>query len=117
MDARAQQGIHGHPWASMSVPARRPAHARSACPGAGRGGGGADGAVNGAKPAGVEPFEPMPGGTEIGFLICTYAIPAAWIPASVASIITGAGYTLTVLLKGRMEHFLDRYACRIRTKT
>lgn len=55
--------------------------------------------------------------TAIGFLICTYAIPTAWIPASVASIITGAGYTLTVLRKGRREHFVNRHACRIRTKT
>ena len=55
--------------------------------------------------------------TEIGFLIRAYAIPTAWIPVLFASIITGAGHKLTVLLRGRMEHFLNRYACRIRTKT
>ena len=113
----------------------------------GRGGGGADRAVNGAKPTQDHVCWRARGGcrivssgvqappdflalsrlpdhgdttvvrTEIGFLIRAYAIPTAWIPASFASIITGAGYTLTVLLKGRMEHFLNRYACRIRTKT
>ena len=34
--------------------------------------------------------------TAIGFLICTYAIPTAWIPALLTLLITGVGYLLTV---------------------
>jgi NCS1 family nucleobase:cation symporter-1 len=34
--------------------------------------------------------------TVIGFLICTYVIPTAWIPALVTLLITGLGYLLTV---------------------
>jgi nucleobase:cation symporter-1, NCS1 family len=36
--------------------------------------------------------------TGIGFLICTFVIPAAWIPALLTSLVTGAGYALTVWL-------------------
>jgi nucleobase:cation symporter-1, NCS1 family len=39
--------------------------------------------------------------TAIGFLICTYAIPTAWIPALLALLITGVGYLLTVWI---MQH-------------
>jgi hypothetical protein len=34
-------------------------------------------------------------------LICTYAIPTAWIPALLALLITGVGYLLTVWI---MQH-------------
>ena len=34
--------------------------------------------------------------TAFGFLICTYVIPTAWIPALLTVLITGVGYTLTV---------------------
>jgi cytosine/uracil/thiamine/allantoin permease len=34
--------------------------------------------------------------TAIGFLICTYVIPTAWIPALLTLLITGVGYLLTV---------------------
>jgi nucleobase:cation symporter-1, NCS1 family len=34
--------------------------------------------------------------TVVGFLICTYVIPTAWIPALLTLLITGVGYLLTV---------------------
>jgi cytosine/uracil/thiamine/allantoin permease len=34
--------------------------------------------------------------TVIGFLICTYVIPTAWIPVLLTLLITGTGYLLTV---------------------
>ena len=39
--------------------------------------------------------------TVIGFLICTYAIPTAWIPALLTLLITGVGYLLTVWMMQR----------------
>ena len=39
--------------------------------------------------------------TAIGFLICTYAIPTAWIPALLTLLITGVGYLLTVRIMQR----------------
>jgi NCS1 nucleoside transporter family len=39
--------------------------------------------------------------TAIGFLICTYAIPTAWIPALLTLLITGVGYLLTVRILQR----------------
>ena len=41
--------------------------------------------------------------TAIGFLICTYAIPTAWIPALLTLLITGVGYLLTVWIMRRAE--------------
>ena len=38
--------------------------------------------------------------TVIGFLICVYAIPAAWLPALLTVLITGVGYLLTVRTLG-----------------
>jgi NCS1 family nucleobase:cation symporter-1 len=39
--------------------------------------------------------------TAIGFLICTYAIPTAWIPVLLTLLITGMGYLLTVWVMQR----------------
>jgi cytosine/uracil/thiamine/allantoin permease len=39
--------------------------------------------------------------TAIGFVICTYAIPTAWIPALLTLLITGVGYLLTVWIMPR----------------
>src|SRR5262249_54480935 len=39
--------------------------------------------------------------TAIGFLICTYAIPTAWIPALLTLLITGVGYLLSVWIMPR----------------
>jgi NCS1 nucleoside transporter family len=36
--------------------------------------------------------------TAIGFLVCTYVIPTAWVPALLTLLISGLGYLLTVLL-------------------
>src|SRR5215468_8723810 len=41
--------------------------------------------------------------TAIGFVICTYAIPTAWIPALLTLLITGVGYLLTVWVMQRAE--------------
>jgi cytosine/uracil/thiamine/allantoin permease len=41
--------------------------------------------------------------TAIGFVICTYAIPTAWIPALLTLLITGVGYLLTVWIMRRAE--------------
>jgi nucleobase:cation symporter-1, NCS1 family len=41
--------------------------------------------------------------TAIGFLICTYVIPTAWIPALLTLLITGVGYLLTVWIMQRMK--------------
>jgi NCS1 nucleoside transporter family len=50
----------------------------------------------------VSGFNPIAvGWTAVGILICSYAIPAAWIPALLTSLIVGAGYTLTVRLVRR----------------
>ena len=38
--------------------------------------------------------------TAIGFLICTYVISTAWIPALLTLLITGVGYLLTVCVVG-----------------
>jgi len=43
------------------------------------------------------------GWTAIGFLICTYVIPTAWIPALLTLLITGVGYLLTVWIMQRMK--------------
>jgi len=45
--------------------------------------------------------------TAIGCLICTYAIPTAWIPALLTVLITGVGYLLTVRI---MQHANMRMA-------
>jgi hypothetical protein len=36
-------------------------------------------------------------------VICTYAIPTAWIPALLTLLITGVGYLLTVWIMRRAE--------------
>jgi cytosine/uracil/thiamine/allantoin permease len=41
--------------------------------------------------------------TAIGFLICTYVIPTAWIPALLTLLITGLGYLLTVWIMHRAK--------------
>src|SRR6516225_4680930 len=41
--------------------------------------------------------------TAIGFLICTYVIPTAWIPALLTLLITGVGYLLTVWIMPRAK--------------
>ena len=41
--------------------------------------------------------------TAIGFLMCTYVIPTAWIPALVTLLITGVGYLLTVWVVQRVK--------------
>jgi NCS1 family nucleobase:cation symporter-1 len=41
--------------------------------------------------------------TVSGFLICTYVIPTAWIPALFTLFITGVGYTLTVWIMQRAK--------------
>jgi NCS1 family nucleobase:cation symporter-1 len=46
--------------------------------------------------------------TAIGFLICTYLIPTAWIPVLLTLLITGTGYLLTVWIVQRARMH-DRY--------
>ncbi len=41
--------------------------------------------------------------TAIGFLICTYAIPTASIPALLTLLVTGVGYLLTVRITQRAK--------------
>ena len=41
--------------------------------------------------------------TAIGFLICTYAIPTAWVPALLTLLIMGVGYLLTVWIVQRVK--------------
>ena len=41
--------------------------------------------------------------TGIGFLICTYVIPTAWIPVLVTLLMTGTGYLLTVWIIQRTK--------------
>jgi NCS1 family nucleobase:cation symporter-1 len=41
--------------------------------------------------------------TAVGFLICTYVIPTAWIPALLTLLITGVGYLLTVWILQRAK--------------
>jgi NCS1 family nucleobase:cation symporter-1 len=41
--------------------------------------------------------------TAIGFVICTYVIPAPWIPALLTVLITGVGYLLTVWVMQRAK--------------
>jgi NCS1 family nucleobase:cation symporter-1 len=48
--------------------------------------------------------------TAIGFLICTYAIPTAWIPALLTLLITGVGYLLTVWIMQRARPGFDHGA-------
>jgi len=48
--------------------------------------------------------------TGIGFLICTYAIPTAWIPALLTLLITGVGYLLTVWIMQRARPGFDHGA-------
>jgi len=36
--------------------------------------------------------------TAIGFAICTFAVPAAWIPSLVTLFVSGTGYVLTTRL-------------------
>ena len=48
--------------------------------------------------------------TVIGFLICTYAIPTAWIPALLTLLITGVGYLLTVWIMQRARPGFDHGA-------
>jgi nucleobase:cation symporter-1, NCS1 family len=46
--------------------------------------------------------------TAIGFLVCIYGIPAAWIPALLTVLITGIGYLLSVWIIGRTKTGHDR---------
>jgi cytosine/uracil/thiamine/allantoin permease len=41
--------------------------------------------------------------TAIGFVVCTYVIPAAWIPALLTVLITGVGYLLTAWVMQRIK--------------
>ena len=50
--------------------------------------------------------------TAIGFVICTFVIPAAWIPSLVTLFVSGAGYLLTTRLLSSRRAVPSRAASR-----